>query len=424
MENNGTTQTLNDSKITTNATDTATFISSIVMDTSTVRISSVHQYLSSTILPTTVKAQSIEDFLEYQIGVALWKYMALVIIVFGLTGNVLSFLVMQFTSMNKTSSSIYLAALAIFDTGVLIVGLGRHWARVMFAYRIRQTHEWACKVHVFFTYLFIDLSAWMLICVTIERVILVYLPLRAKSICTKTKTKIVICLVTLFLVGLNCHLMFTLGQRDFIWNGKEVSNNCVYLEGFDELHLKYWPWIHASVASFVPFTVLLVSNTLIVLHLVKAATRRKNQMNVTGSKQDDATRSMTIMLVMISLLFLCFTSPIVILDVVIPPEFKQFPMLADKARQKLIEPIVHLCMYSNSAFNFVMYCLSGKKFRDSLRELFCGKKTTYKVPPNSGQTNQTNVSRTQSSTQAESEIEQNELHTISGSLCESTMNIS
>ncbi|CAH1781550.1 unnamed protein product [Owenia fusiformis] len=351
------------------------------------------QYLNSTMAATTAEVPSVEEFLEYQLGVAMWKYMTLVVIIFGLTGNVLSFLVMKFTSMNKNASSIYLAALAIFDTGVLLVGLGRQWSRNMFAFDIRATHEWACKIHIFFTYMFIDLSAWMLVCVTIDRVILVYLPLKAKSICTRKKTIIVICLVTLFLVGVNCHWFFTVGQRDFTKLIEEVQLTCAFLEGFEEFHQTYWPLIDASVRSFIPFTVLFVSNILIIAQLVRAAIRRKKQMNASTSKTDDATRSMTIMLVMISFLFLSFTSPAVILDIIIQPDITRAPTVAEKASEKLTVAVVNLLMYMNSALNFVMYCLSGKKFRNSLRELLCGKKSTYRKQTNtqSMMTNQSEI---------------------------------
>ncbi|CAH1799707.1 unnamed protein product [Owenia fusiformis] len=416
MENNGTTQFPNASEATSNA---GYAISSIAMDSTTLEIAgntSVQQYLNSTAFVTTVKAPSIEDFIEYHIGVALWKYMTLVVIILGLIGNILSFLVMKFTSMNKAASSIYLAALAIFDTGVLLVGLGRQWSRNMFTYDIRAAHEWACKIHVFFTYMFIDLSAWMLVCVTIDRVILVYLPLRAKSICTKRKTMTVICLITFFIVGVNFHWFFTVGQRNFIRLIEEIQFNCAYLEGFEEFHRTFWPWIDASVASFIPFITLFVCNILIVTQLVKAAARRKNQMNVTSSKQDDTTRSMTIMLVMISFLFLCFTSPVVLLDVVIQPDITRAPTTAEKASEKLTVAIVNLLMYLNSALNFVMYCLSGKKFRDSLRELFCKKKTAYRRQTNTqsslvsqSETNfKTKVSRIQGS--------KIDVNTVSGSL--------
>ncbi|CAH1800929.1 unnamed protein product [Owenia fusiformis] len=386
------------------------------METSTAGSATFDVIRNSTVMTTTIRAHSIEDYVEYQIGIALWKYMSPVVIVLGVIGNILSFLVTTFTSMKQANMSIYLSALAVFDTGALIVGLGQAWILHLFKFDIREAHEWACKIHVFFTYLFIDLSVWMLVSVTIDRVIFVYLPLRARSICTRRNAIIVINLIVLFMVGINCNLMFTLGERG--------NFNCYYLKGFVKFHTLYWPWIQASVSSLVPFAILIVCNMLIIIQLLRVRNNRRKKLNVSNSNKDDKTRSMTIMLVMISVLFLCFTAPISV-DIIIKLSKRANTVerapttLAEQARSVLSSAIVHMLMYLNSALNFVMYCLSGKKFRDSLKELLCRKKTIcggcMRLSSSQDATNaQKNVSIIPQSNQSNSENWKAKLNSSSG----------
>ncbi|CAH1802478.1 unnamed protein product [Owenia fusiformis] len=409
MASDGIIQTPNSSDITTSIpTNLSPVLTSMRMDFSTAGLignASFQNYSNSsfpnsTITTTTVKAPTIEDFLAYQIANNLDIYFSPFLIILGLIGNILSLLVLTRTSMKRANSSLYLCALAIFDIGVLIVGLGYRWSYSAFDVSLRNDfNEWGCKLHFFFTYTFIDLSAWMLVCVTVDRVILVYLPLKAKSICTKRKTIISICIVTLFIMGVNCHWLFTVGKRVFLYMGKEYPVNCYYQEGFEEFHQRYWPWIDAAIASLIPFAVLIICNILISLQLLRAGRMRKKQMNVSNSKQDDTMRSMTIMLVTISFVFLCLTSPVVVelirkLTLRLNPE-KQAPQtLAEEAHEVLVFTIVNMLMYLNSAVNFFMYCVGGRKFRDSLRELFCGKKSVYK-----------GTTRTNTSTMSMSETE-------------------
>ncbi|CAH1800930.1 unnamed protein product [Owenia fusiformis] len=390
------------------------------MESSTTRNVTFGKFHNSTITTTSIRSHSIEDYVEYQIGMALWKYMSPVIIVLGVIGNILSFLVTTFTSMKQANMSIYLSALAVSDTGALIIGLGHPWLSVLFNFDIRKTHEWACKIHVFFTYLFIDLSAWMLVSVTIDRVIFVYLPLRARSICTRRNAIIVINLVVLIIIGINCNLLFTIGYRG--------NSRCFIVEGFEGFHISYWPWIDASVSSLAPFSILIVCNMLIIIQLLRVRNNRRKKLNVSNSNKDDKTRSMTIMLVMISVLFLCFTAP-VSFDIIIKLSKRANTVerapttLAEQARSVLSQAIVHMLMYLNSALNFVMYCLSGKKFRDSLKKLLCRKKTIYggcmRLSLSRDATiSQTNVSIIPHSNQANSENWKAELNSSNYSLAD------
>ena len=54
----------------------------------------------------------------------------------------------------KSSTSIILSALAVFDAGVIYTGLVRYWIRSTFSVDIRLMSSIGCKIHFHLTYLF------------------------------------------------------------------------------------------------------------------------------------------------------------------------------------------------------------------------------------------------------------------------------
>ena len=84
------------------------------------------------------------------------------------------------------------------------------------------------------------------------------------------------------------------------------------------------------------------------------------------------TSSMTITLVALSVIFFLTTSPICVYNVI---EHYVEDGVADDprgtGRLRLAWAVVNILMYTNSALNFYLYCLSGARFRQELRRCLC-----------------------------------------------------
>ena len=120
-----------------------------------------------------------------------WMDYCFVPIVFsvGTVGNTLSFLVFVFSHVRRLSSSVYLAALAISDTGFLLCvfvswanNIGIHWFH----------QPGLCQTFVYCTYIFSFLSVWYVVAFTVERYIAVCLPFQRQNMCTSKRAKIVV----------------------------------------------------------------------------------------------------------------------------------------------------------------------------------------------------------------------------------------
>jgi len=116
-------------------------------------------------------------------------YLVPVIALVGLIGNVLSFVVFVGTYIRHLSSSIYLAALSVADSGFLLcilVSWGVNSGLDLF------TQNGWCQTFIYLTYVSTFLSVWYVVAFTVERYIAVHFPLKRQELCTTRRAKFVV----------------------------------------------------------------------------------------------------------------------------------------------------------------------------------------------------------------------------------------
>jgi len=207
---------------------------------------------------------------------------------------------------------------------------------------------------------------------------------------------------------------------------RQVDNynvtHCAEADGHETLVTKIWPWVDASVYSFIPLVVIITLNSLIVQHVVSARRMRHQLASLRSSttegdnqrQQAAANRSlpeamsamlgivgkshprvglrssvasrceqgqdarMIALLLAVSFTFLAATLPRC--AALIATEFIQRSLAAAAANaddQALYRARIYgsvqlalaatdLLMYANHAVNFFLYCATGQKFRMQL----------------------------------------------------------
>jgi len=151
--------------------------------------------------------------------------------------------------------------------------------------------------------------------------------------------------------------------------------------------------------SILPFFTILVLNVLIVVRLqltpsilrkpTSESSRRSHtasrphsgvvgrgcsnpRSSIHGGDQSTLGRQarVTYMLLSVSVTYLLLTAPFT-LNLLVAPRFTDRQV---RARYQLVKAFFFLFMYANHAVNFYLYCLTGKKFRHELCEMFCSAK--------------------------------------------------
>ena len=322
-------------------------------------------------------------------------YIAPIMIVVGMVGNILALVVLQSKYFRRAPSSFILSALACADTGVLLCGFLRHaiTAHTDFDVDIRQLSEASCWIHVFSSYYLKDLASWSLVLLTVERMVSVKWPFKAKELISKTRMVIAWLAVALVLFLLNVHFIsntMTMTVRSYPDGTSRAicdSRNDATVLYF---HRKVWPWLDLVKFSLAPLAIVIACNVIIITTLLTARKARQDHMRV--SAEDDSS-SITAMLIGISIMFVWTTVPVSVYF--IGKNLWPASTYQDVLVKLSAYAAVNVNYYLSSCTNFIIYCISGSKFRRALvavvlcREI---EKSKSKKPTSSNDTAITSVS--------------------------------
>ena len=261
-----------------------------------------------------------------------------------------------------------------FIPGNLNTGLLRHWINYRFSVDVRALTTAGCKAHFFATYLFGCMCGWSLALLTLERTVSVLYPLRARQICSRRNMTIAFLIVTVLLFLANSHLLYFSRLYDLQYYDSDIDqmvnySQCKVEEKHYDLVMDILYWQDMLLSSAVPSGLIFIGNALIIYRLTIAQIKRRKNMNVDSSKQV-GVGSITLMLIVISLMFLITTLPITIFF------FQQdiwfdLDSLDGLVKSHFTHSVVTMFYYGNNMINFWLYFLSGRKFRQTFVAIFC-----------------------------------------------------
>ncbi len=136
--------------------------------------------------------------------IIILKIYPVLVLVFGSFGNLLSFCVLIRANMRRYSTFCYLACLALVDLGVIITFSVNFISLYHFNYDI-QDEPFPCKLFAFSIYFLPQYSSWILVAVSIDRVISAKYLRLAKQWSKPRHSVLVTFLLGLFLAVLNSH---------------------------------------------------------------------------------------------------------------------------------------------------------------------------------------------------------------------------
>lgn len=309
------------------------------------------------------------------IPVLLWSVRIIggLLIVIGGIGNTLSALTLSRKKLRAQVTSIYLIALALSDLGnVFFSVLNFYLIRLNPDQNMRLYSNVACKLHMFFTYYFINLSPTLLVAVSVQRYLAIAKHHYSKRHCTVKNAYMIIGLICLISVFIQLHwgifyeiiLMPTntnaiLSNRTITYyRACNVSTDHRIYFWFRSNMLGYIQWFFFTLC---PFVTMLVLNSLI-LQVIASARRIQQRINQKNQRKKAKQRNMTIMLLSVSCVFILLTAP--------ASTFMAFSHLFKNLHGpnfRSIWTIFSLIYYANTAANFLLYFLTADVFRQELR---------------------------------------------------------
>lgn len=346
-------------------------------------------------LDSSNQSQLIWDFINSQVnnhgGVIstpdkvnnfLKLYISPLLICLGTIGNLLAFIVLV-KNAKKVSTYHYLYVLAIMDIILLMTNLLQLWIRQLTGIFIQDEADWLCKLFIFLGFFSSDASVWLIIAVTIERWIAVQMPLKTSIICTPRRTKLSIICLLFSIASINCHFLWSMELQEVKNNNTKHIYECKASPDYHVLTYNVWPWVDAIIYSFLPFVIISVVNIMIIKTVCTARRKRETLLITTKQNMMEIRRTnskLTVMLLSLSFSFLFLTLPMNIMMIAVVFWNKNIHSEQENASFNLMRTITELLMYTNHTINFMLYFLTGQRFRQQFAKIFlpCRPAWSYK----------------------------------------------
>ncbi|KAK2171226.1 hypothetical protein NP493_1090g00059 [Ridgeia piscesae] len=289
----------------------------------------------------------------FDMSAKLWRYGWPPLCMMGLVGNTLVLLVLRRDGLVRTSANVYLSALAVGDSLVLMVASVAIYSGLSWGWWFDSTSRLACLITWPVLFTLVNASTWFIVAFTVERCVVVRFPLLKLRLCTPRNAGL--CCGSLLVLAFvkNIDLFFL---HDLVVDTDSGDAICtVQLRSRDYVN-NYRPMITFVTSCVIPTGVVLVCNWAII------RTLRRDLMQT--STRDLIVRHTTVMCLAVSFAFVVCVFPAHVFYVTIPnwpmPLHDQFDIL-----QCLL-----LLRYANHAVNFFLYSLTGAHFRCELVALF------------------------------------------------------
>ena len=321
-------------------------------------------------------AKTEESYVESlnSVSAYLWIIFSPIFLFVGVFGNILNLFVLRRMHFEKNPTLTLLFLLSFTDMTVLLVGLPRYWAQNALEFDLRTVSQFSCKLSLFLIYISMQLSSWILVMVSVIRMVKTVLPIRyprKKFRVTRKNTLIAFGIVVISLFIVNFHFFFTNGV---VTEDGEASCTSLTPEflNFDEYVFVY---IDFLVLSIFPAFVIVVCNVLIYLVLKEMKQRRLSSASTEKVTSESVSR-VTRMLFVTSSYFVIATVPIsvhFIVDSYVRPGSDDLT----EAQLDMSNTVLYLFQYSHFVINFYCYTVTNKRFRRTVQKLKVEMKNSW-----------------------------------------------
>ena len=217
-----------------------------------------------------------------------------------------------------------------------------------------------CGFGYFLLYFGVTYSSALLVIISVEKCFALYFPFKTKAICTVRTARRISLVSGVIFVAFNLQFFFITKKYE-----DSVGKYCHYGNASREYLSTLFSIIVATMYSYVPFGLMVLSNLAIIYKFVRV--KWKNRQGNTDSTSQALSKSAStsiVLLLTVSFVFIILTSPILIANAVWPNS--TIPILIFKSLLAI--------QYSNHGINGILYCVVGSRFRNELKSLLrCSK---------------------------------------------------
>ncbi|GFR87222.1 FMRFamide receptor [Elysia marginata] len=287
-----------------------------------------------------------------------------IVVILGILGNAMAVVVLTRRTM-RSSTNVFLTALAGWDTLVLLVvmllicliELSEPFRQHAFPYVVAYLYPLALAAQT--------ATIWLTVSFTVERYIAVCHPLKAASMCSIPRARLVVLSISVVAVLYNVPrwleysiVTYTdpLNQTCISFGQTSLAKDSIY-------HKIYFGWLYFLIMCFIPLCSLTILNFFLIRAVRRSKLERKS-MNVRESRENNVT----IMLVSVVIVFIICQVPALIYNMAYSIDM---PKVLTSNRWNVFSAFRNFLVTLNSAVNFILYCALGQKFRRTFVRTLC-----------------------------------------------------
>ncbi|MGH0142522.1 UNVERIFIED_CONTAM: hypothetical protein FKN15_051346 [Acipenser sinensis] len=288
--------------------------------------------------------------------------------------NLFTFYMIRFRKCEMSETAIiYLSALAIVDCFYLLwVALLDLSLSFLLDHPFWHAYPW-CGILTFLEYGSLFSSTWIVVVFTIER----YLVLRMTKVKmhfshSKATVRIILAVVLLcHLVAIPDYWINSVTMFNYTTDGENITLPRCFYENtmFSTLVV----WINTFISGGIPFTLIIVFNSLIGYHLTQASKMftKEQQRIIKGVTTKGMVRRTILLLFTVSFTFVALCLPRFVTYCILRTAYNYPDFNRDDYNLSInvFGDIAIMLQNLNSTTNFLLYCMVSKGFRQELRNL-------------------------------------------------------
>ena len=305
--------------------------------------------------------EEVKTYITFRIANLINTYWYPILVPIGLVGNTLSFTVMIQSKNRKVSTCIYMAAISLNDNFMMLMCFHDY---LVAGLQIHEWHPFECKIAAFVALFALQNCTYLILAMTIDKYIAIKWPHRAATYSTAGRAKRIA-------VGLYASVCIYNIPHFFL--SSVIGGQCFNF-GVRSLISRVYSWFSFVVNVIIPFTTLIHMNYVIVKTVRNSHKMHASSGIVTRqASMKSVENQLTIMMLLVTTLFLILLCPTYIRFIFLLFAGRDTPL--QYANSMLFYQITFKLYTTNSGINFLLYCISGQKFRNDLKEILCFWKT-------------------------------------------------
>lgn len=316
---------------------------------------------------------SSDGYVSFKIAVDV--YTVSLLSVFGISGNVISILVLGRDNSVKRTTGFLLQMLALADVLYLITCLFFQTIQT-----IADGTDWSPGLKYYYPWIvpFIwplasiaqTSAVWLVVIVTADRYVAICKPLHAPQYSTTSRARKAVVLVWIVSVLYNLPRFFERTTRLHT----DPDANCTYPKvektplWKDAVYfLVYKTCLFFVVRFLIPLSALAFFNTRLIQAIRES--QKIRQKTADGYRKE----RYTLTLVVVVIVFALCETPDFLLRVWFSLREYRLWIQSDITVLRYMNAVTNLLLTINSCVNFLIYCFLGQKFRRILRQMLCGR---------------------------------------------------